>query len=157
MRAFVVNNPEQEKRMDLIMARANTWFKKTSLFSATYMITSPPNEILLNIDATMQLLKRINTTTIRVCNWCGFQWEQDRTDEEMDKLFSDHTEQKKEDIYHSHPHLDWTDWTTFKEDKPSYRKLKVKMLLNMGLEFKTKTTPAAEEAIRNIRRTFRKL
>ena len=157
MRAFVVNNPEQEKRMDLIMARANTWFKKTSLFSTAYLITSPPNEILLNIEATMQLLKRINTTTIRVCNWCGFQWEQDRTDEEMDKLFSDHTETKKEDIYHSHPHPDWTDWTTFKEEMPKHRRLKVKMLLNMGLEFPIKNTPAAEEAIKSIRRTFREL
>ena len=87
------------------------------------------------------LLEKTRTSVIRVCNHCGWQRLQVyETDTEFDEMFKRHTEQRP-----MHPYPDWT----------THRNFNVKLVFDVGLEFKTKSTPEAEIALKNIRRNVR--
>ena len=142
-----MNNPKHEKFVDLILRLTNAyWTRKTQMFSATYLVLADRNAIpsLADVDVetkALRLLEKTKASAIRVCNHCGWQWMQTyETDVELDEMFKRHTEQRPMHLY--------PDWTT-------HRNFNVKLVFDVGLEFKTKSTPATEIALKNIRRNVR--
>jgi len=115
------------------------------MFSATYLVLADRNtpSTLVNIDVetkALGLLEKTKASVIRVCNHCGWQWlQRGESDAELDAMFKRHTEQRMHD---------YPDWTT-------HRNFNVKLIYDVGLEFKSKSTPATEEAIKRMHRNVR--
>ena len=122
------------------------WTKKIQMFSATYLVLADRNATPSLADISVEtkalrLLEKTKVSAIRVCNHCGWQWlQQGESDVQLDEMFKRHSTQR----LHDYP-----DWTT-------HRNFNVKLVFDVGLEFKNK--PFAEVNQRKLKslRTKRK-